>query len=633
MKSIKSILFAAVAATLALTSCSSDDYSYSVGEKSSGAYMTAAKSSFVYTPGQEQVLTLGVGRTDYAEAGQVTLEGNNDAFQVPASVSFAAGEKEKSIDIPFTLNTGETTKLTVKVTSATSAYAADSVVVTVKCDYVWESLGTGKYYDSFFFSEPYDVEILQCTAVPNMYRIIGAYQAAIEAGDIDDNPDYPATEEIDITIYNTGDTYAGQTITFDGLVGYDVIHSGYYNTANDYNTEIYIYHPSEGFKNHDTPDTWAFNKVLSYQETQSNGVNIPGQVQLAPYYYMYGVGGWNYADGDGAIIITFPGFVIKDFSMDVTYAGIFTSTTDDPYAVVYLVPGEDVAEAKAVVVAASEDSEEVAAAIAAGTIEAVDATSSQVNVPIPAGMTGKMKVVVAVLDEGEVKTVESVNFEYYGGAPNPWVSLGTGILTDNFVVTMYSPDQVSVFDPLTYAVEVEENSDYPGLYRVVDAFKTTAEFLECDYTSANLEINAIDPDGVYFETQETGMDDGDGMTYIASTGGYYLQNYDFATLKSLGYFGTLKDGVITLPTLTTQSGSSYQGIFMQGTGAWYAGTVGEFKLVLPSAASAAAKRAAVVNSKARSFEKRLNAYNKLDKSSMKNAMRALKLKKVQKGLK
>ena len=73
MKNIKSILFAAVAATLVLTSCSSDDYSYSPGEKQAGAYLTAAKSSFVYTPGQKQELTLGLGRTEYAEAETVTL--------------------------------------------------------------------------------------------------------------------------------------------------------------------------------------------------------------------------------------------------------------------------------------------------------------------------------------------------------------------------------------------------------------------------------------------------------------------------------------------------------------------------------------------------------------------------------
>ena len=132
MKNIKSILFAAVAATLALTSCSSDDYSYSKGEKQAGAYLTAAKSSFVFTPGQEQVLNLGLGRTEYADAETVTLTGNNPAFQVPASVSFAAGEKDKTLSIPFSLETGESVSLTVKVTSATSAYGADSIVVNVK---------------------------------------------------------------------------------------------------------------------------------------------------------------------------------------------------------------------------------------------------------------------------------------------------------------------------------------------------------------------------------------------------------------------------------------------------------------------------------------------------------------------
>ena len=534
MKNIKSILFAAVAATLALTSCSSDDYSYSPGEKQAGAYLTAAKSSFVYTPGQKQELTLGLGRTEYAEAETVTLSGNNPAFKVPESVSFAAGEKEQEIVIPFSLETGESVSLTVKVTSATSAYGADSVVVNVKCDYEWISLGTGTYHDSFFFENgPYEVEILQCTGVPNMYRIVGPYVAAIENGEWDYDPSCPPTEDVDITIYNTGDTYAGQVIDYDGLVGYNTIHSGYFNST--YGAEIKIYHPSDGFKDYKTPDTWAYNKVLVYQDVESCGVQVPGQVQLAPFYYMDGVGGWEYANQDGVIVVTFPGYNPKDFSLDVTYAGIFTNIADEPFAVVNILAGVDVEEAKAVVVAASEDADEVAAAIAAGTLDAVDATSSQVNVPIPEGMTGKMQVVVVVLDEGEVKEVQSVNFEYYGGAANPWVSLGTGLMTDNLVVTMYTPDGESVFEPLTYEVEIEENSETPGLYRVVDAFAQTAEFLEVDFTSANLEVNAIDPDGVYIEVQETGVDDGDGMIYIASYGGYLLQKYDFDMLKGEGY--------------------------------------------------------------------------------------------------
>lgn len=304
MKSIKSILFTAVAALVVLTSCSnSDDYSYAPGEQSPGSYVTAPKTSFVFTPDQEQVITLNVGRTEYSQAGEATLEGNNPAFQVPASVSFEAGEKEKPISIPFTLDIGKTTKLTVKVTSPTSYYAPDSVVVTVKCDYVWNRLGVGTYADNFLFEEPNPVIIQQCDDVPNMYRVVAPYKGAVLGSGIEAL--YPSADAIDLTIYKAGDEYAGQVLDYDDMVGYAAINTG---TDVGYDSEVIVYHPASGFSNHGTPDTWKYNKVLAYQETESNGVKLPGIIQLAPYHYMEGVGGWNHADQDGVIIITFPGY-------------------------------------------------------------------------------------------------------------------------------------------------------------------------------------------------------------------------------------------------------------------------------------------------------------------------------------
>jgi hypothetical protein len=317
------------------------------------------------------------------------------------------------------------------------------------------------------------------------------------------------------------------------------------------------------------------------------------------------VGGWNATQGDGNVIITFPGYDPKDFSLSMTYAGIFTNIAEEPFAVVSLEKGEDVEDVRAVVVSADEDAEEVANAIAEGTIEATPISGTQGNVPIPQSMTGKMQVVVAVISEEELVAYDAAVFEYWGGGVNPWQSIGTGTFTDNFVVTMYGPDQETVFEPMSYEVEVLENNEQPGLYRVVNAYEKVAEFLECDYSPASLEINASDPEGVYFTMQETGVDDGDGMVYVASYGGYAIDN-GLDVLKEHGYLGTLADGVITLPILETSSGSKFQGIFAQGSNAWYAGESGEFRLVLP-AANAQARMLAPqhLNAKADSWVKHI----------------------------
>ena len=470
MKNIKSLLFAAVAATLALTSCSDSDYSYSVGEKSSGAYLTAAKSSFVFTPGQEQVLTLGVGRTEYAEAENVTLEGNNPAFQVPASVSFAAGEKDKTLSIPFTLNTGDNAKLTVKITSAKSAYAADSVVVDVKCDYVWTKLGKGSYYDTFLFTEPNPVEILQCDALPNMYRIIAPYTKAPLQSGIDIL--YPQASEVDITIYKAGDTYAEKVLNYDDMVGYAPIHTG---TDLDYDAEVVVYHPAEGFKEHDTPDTWAYNKVLVYQDVTSNGVQIPGQIQLAPYHYMDGVGGWNHADQDGTIIITFPGYVIKDYSASFKYEGrqsdIF-DTKDFAYGTVTL--GADVASVK-IAIATDETYETVLAGLKDGSIEGVTVEKSgAVQLPGVDGTGYYYAILMVYNEDGEAVDVVESSF-FFTSKKEQWTKLYDGVYTYGVKEIPLLENNMSFYEGSVNG-SVYKSTTTEGLYTIKPWANATANF-------------------------------------------------------------------------------------------------------------------------------------------------------------
>ena len=56
------------------------------------------------------------------------------------------------------------------------------------------------------------------------------------------------------------------------------------------------------------------NKVLFYKE---DGVT-PGLIQIAPFFYMFGIGGWN-AVSAGNVFINFPGFEQKDYSVAVSY--------------------------------------------------------------------------------------------------------------------------------------------------------------------------------------------------------------------------------------------------------------------------------------------------------------------------
>ena len=339
---------------------------------------------------------------------------------------------------------------------------------------------------------------------------------------------------------------------------------------------------------------------------------------------MDGVGGWNQSQNDGIIIITFPGFAPKDYSATLAAQGVFTDLSSNVFAQAYVELGDDATNVKAVVIEADADPEAVADAIAAGELEAYDVAEGIVNVPIPDGMSGKLQIVLVVLDEeGAVKTVCSSPFEYYGGAASPWQSIGIGLYTEDFVSSLFGVDNV------TYEVEIEENTENPGLYRMIYPYDGKFPYNEegdWDASSIyNIEVNAEDPEGVYILPQNIGVDWGYGAMAIASMGGYYLatgESYD--ELKTEGYLGTLVDGVITLPVFEREasdgSTSIFQGVTIMGTSTYYGCSNGAFKLVLPEAVSAAARAKAAKRAKAYDFARHLNAYNKVDMKQMKAQM-------------
>ena len=126
---------------------------------------------------------------------------------------------------------------------------------------------------------------------------------------------------------------------------------------------------------------------------------------------------------------------------------------------------------KAVVVPADADPEAVADAVAAGELEATDVTAGSIYVPVPEDMTGELQIVTVVLADGQVQTVSSTAFEYFGGGANPWKSLGVAYWTDDIVVPMFSEAGKSY----TYQVEIQESTEKPGLYRVINAYAPVAK--------------------------------------------------------------------------------------------------------------------------------------------------------------
>ena len=597
-------LFLAVITLAGFTACSDSDNDYKWADVPGNAQVYFSKD----LPSQQNIsikvnsFSIPVSRvkTDDAITVGISLTSDDNFLTAPGSVSFAAGQSSADITISYNPETlvydqFKSATLTISDENYTTPYGSSSYTFKAGVLSPYASIGSGSLVEDYLWGYSCSVNIMQNQENPNIFRVYGA-SAPVNGGS--------ASAYLEITVCKPGDTFRGVTITQNDLVYFDDYNSGYHHSS--YDADIMLYHPSK-FTATNPEEFWLHNVVLAYQED-----GTPGQIQLAPRYYMDGVGGWNASQTDGAVIITFPGYAPKDYSAEFACTGVFTDLSGAVFAEGILELGADAQDVRAVVVSADADAEAVADAIAAGELEATAVSAGNIYVPIEEGQTGKLQVVVVVLDEeGVVKGVYSSAFEYYGGGANPWQSIGIGLYTEDFIGSVFGAD------PVTYEVEIEENSENPGLYRMLSPYDGKYPYNEeGDWDASavyNIEVNAVDPDGVYIEQQATGVDWGYGPISIISWGARFLGSNAFEDVKAAGYLGTLKDGIITLPVFEreTDNGTAYyQGLTVMGTSSYYGCTNGAFKLVLPEAVSGEARAKARSMAKARSFEKRLNGKNK-----------------------
>lgn len=447
----------------------------------------------------------------------------------------------------------------------------------------------------------YEVAIQRNTVEDGYYRLVNAYGKAYpynEDGDYDTSKDYYLTvnatdpDYVYVEKSPTGMDWGYGEFTFWSLPSY-FLSKGYSIDEVKANYGAYFGKMKDGIIT--MPKDALLLSMANYKD------------------------GTYYQGGDGVFTIALPGYSIADLSAEITYAGIFTDAANQVFAVGNLTLGEDAENVKAIVMPADADAEAVADAIAAGQLEAIDVVAGSIQVPIPEGETGKMQIIVVVMNkDGEVKTIATALFEYYGGA-NPWESLGVGYYVDDFIVPFYG------YDPFDYEVEIEESTETPGLYRIKNAYATVAEAFGTTGGQKDIIIHAENPNGVYFTTQPIGVDFGNGEFSIQSYGGDIIEYFTaqgYSEEVIIKYFqedfGTLEDGVITLPyitatddednVLTDNEGNpiKFQAYLYREDGkAWYACRNGAFELVLPNA-NASARAKAKRRAAAADFEYRLN---------------------------
>ena len=247
-----------------------------------------------------------------------------------------------------------------------------------------------------------------------------------------------------------------------------------------------------------------------------------------------------------------------DVSCDIAYSGKFFSTSDDPYVCANVTLGKDVTSAMVALVEGELD-QETFNSILDGSYQPMQEVTSSCEVRFPADEMedGLYTFVVVSYIDGEVGEYNYSTFNYQAVASS-WESLGIGTyVEDVFVRSFYWDSEAKTFlNPIAYEVEIQENADAPGLYRMVDPYlglyNDLASYLDgLTYNSSSknyIQVNAEDPEGVFIDLQPTGLD-WDGMFYLYSYAAYYLDaGYGIDAAKEAGRAGKLENGHITFPT-------------------------------------------------------------------------------------
>ena len=257
--------------------------------------------------------------------------------------------------------------------------------------------------------------------------------------------------------------------------------------------------------------------------------------------------GANGSFGAGVETLQLDGFYVPDYSFDISYQGAYIDDNGNEYAVIQAVKGVDISKYQITVATADSDLDAIVAGMKDGSVDCQTMTESA-EIRFPIHQSDEYAILAVTYDENERPVSEySRSFEFWLGGDNPWKSLGYAVYTDDLVLPLFSNPAMS------YYVEVLENKEQPGMFRLVDLYGPEHPFYPYStYEESYIEIDATDPDGVWFEgIQSTGMDvSGNGLMSLMSIGWYQVQTTEGATkedAKAAGLLGVYADGVITFP--------------------------------------------------------------------------------------
>ena len=530
-------------ATAALFSCT-EKSTYEPGPQASGAqyYFSSDQATSVNISHTTQSVSIDVFRLETGSASTATVSVVDESGLISSASSvtanFAAGSNKATLTFPITPSDWEFAKnypVNFTIFDESTPYGKSELTVTYKYPTPLKSLGKAQLTENYFTGQTFTPQVYQSEIDPNEYHIQKFMGAK--------------SEDLIIHVTKAGDKFGNVSFTQAGLVYFDDAWSGItyadVNSGGKPEQHIDVCHPA-GFRTYSTDESkWAGSKVVLFQD---NG--IPAIVEIAPFYYISGLGGWDQTQTPANIVIIFPGYEPKDYAVEATYAGLFTESDGTVYGEASVTLGADLEGGVAVIVPGADED-----AIAAGieklvSDEAVAFDGSTVRVPLPKDVqTGFYTIVVGGVADGVVQEVDAVPF-YYQGGPLDWDWLRSEwkaydynltervVEGDPYEMTITKVDDTHIKIGNLWGTEAEFDAvvDF-------DAMTITIPGNQFAFTASNVKGDlyfvAVDPENEYdvFEDLTT------PVVVKMTPGGLVVDNYDFY-IGSGNYKGYTYDGGI-----------------------------------------------------------------------------------------
>lgn len=532
MKSINTLLSALffLGAIVGITSCTEEaDYTPAQKPENAQVYFATDEASTVSLETGQQSFMVSIYRISLKGALTVNITSQDESgiFTIPSSVTFAEGTTKAEIPVSFDFDKLEPEKkypisFAIDGNSELSEYGNSELVLNVQYAPwgAWEKFGTGVYTYSLYWGgkDSYDIYRKQSLLDANQFQFKISPWGANKDTEliIDYNKSTNQAKVYRETQVATHSTYGAVYVS-------DIV---YYIDNIEGKTGSYEKYPCTF-----NPETGLFSLNLIYY--------------VGAGYF-----------GQGVETFQLDGFKQYDYSITMTNKGNYIDLDKQDNAVIGFVAGTDVDFYRYVLVAgALSDNEidKVANGIIDGSIESAEVKGNN-SIAFPLSEAGKYTVVAVTYNENEeVQLHNALIFDFEpAGKPNPWVSLGNCGYTDDFVFTSYFETE-SADDVASYPVEIYENKEQPGMFRLQNPYGPESFYGEVEGAvfadgNHNIVINATDPEGVYIELQSTGLDLGDAEIGIYSMAGYYLdEGKTLEEVKVAGVCGTYKNNIITFP--------------------------------------------------------------------------------------